>query len=64
MPIYPKAKEYKMPKLQTKEVKTDVIETKSDDIESLREEYEIITGEKPDGRWKIDRLKSELENHA
>lgn len=67
MPIYPAAqeavlKEAKVQARTTKEFKSEVVESK--EIDLLREEYEILTGEKPDGRWKEDRIKSEIENYA
>jgi hypothetical protein len=66
MPIYQATptvvKEAKVQARVTKEFKAEVIESK--EIDLLREEYEILTGDKPDGRWKEDRIKSEIESHA
>ena len=37
-------------------------EPKVDERDELRAQYEQLTGEKPDGRWSVDRLKEEIAN--
>lgn len=32
----------------------------TDDLETLRVEYEDVVGEAPDGRWKAERLRKEI----
>lgn len=33
---------------------------KVDERDELRAQYEQLTGEKPDGRWSVERLKDEI----
>lgn len=33
---------------------------KGDERDKLRAQYEQLTGEKPDGRWSVERLKDEI----
>jgi len=33
---------------------------KGDERDELRAQYEQLTGEKPDGRWSVERLKDEI----
>ena len=35
---------------------------KLDERDELRAQYEQLTGEKPDGRWSVERLKEEIAN--
>jgi len=35
---------------------------KVDERDELRAQYEQLTGEKPDGRWSVDRLRDEIAN--
>lgn len=37
---------------------------KVDERDELRAQYEQLTGEKPDGRWSVDRLKDEIANNG
>ena len=36
---------------------------KVDERDGLRAQYEQLTGEKPDGRWSVERLKDEIANN-
>lgn len=35
-----------------------------DERDELRAQYEQLTGEKPDGRWSVDRLRDEIANNG
>lgn len=37
---------------------------KVDERDELRAQYEQLTGEKPDGRWSVERLKDEIPNNG
>lgn len=39
-------------------------EPKADERDELRAQYEHLTGEKPDGRWSVERLKDEIANNG
>jgi len=40
----------------------DAVILEDEDLETLREEYEILSGKKADGRWSDERLQEEIDN--